>query len=74
MGSVQKNAKSADALQDKILAGNMAAELTAKAAIDKVVGGALIGADVSISMTSLINFIAYKKGEISKEKLIFYVP
>ncbi len=69
MGSVQKNAKSADALQKKILAGNMAAELTAKAAIEKVAGGALIGAGVSISMASLINFIAYKKGEISKEKL-----
>lgn len=69
MGSIQDNAKSAEALKDKVLSGNMATELTTKAAIGKVAGGALIGAAVSIAISSLINFIAYKKGKLSKTEL-----
>ena len=69
MGSVHDNAKSAEALKNKVLAGDMATELTAKAVIGKIAGGALIGAGISIGISSLTNYIEYKKGKISKEEL-----
>lgn len=70
MGSVEQNAKSADALKDKVQSGQMVTEFTVKEAADKVAGGAAIGAVISIGISSLFNFIAYKKGEINKEEML----
>jgi hypothetical protein len=70
MGSVEENAKSAEALKDKVQSGQMVTELTTKEVVGKVVGGAAVGAAISIGISSLFNYIAYKKGEISKKEMI----
>lgn len=70
MGSVEQNAKSVDALKDKIQSGQMATELTTKEVVGKIAGGTVIGAAISIGISSLFNFIAYKKGEISSEEML----
>jgi hypothetical protein len=69
MGSVEQNAKSADALKDKVQSGQMATELTTKEVAGKIAGGAVIGAAISIGISSLFNYIAYKKGEINREEM-----
>ncbi|WP_377890409.1 hypothetical protein [Alkalihalobacillus sp. R86527] len=70
MGTVKENSDSVNALNDKIQSGQMTTELSTKAVVDKVAGGVVIGAAISIGISSLFNFIAYKKGEISKPELI----
>ncbi|MDV6377751.1 hypothetical protein ORD22_05670 [Sporosarcina sp. GW1-11] len=70
MGSVEDNAKSARELKDRVQSGQMATELTTKEVMGKVAGGAVIGAAISIGISSLFNFIAYTKGEISKKEML----
>ncbi|KQL33531.1 hypothetical protein AN960_20875 [Bacillus sp. FJAT-25509] len=70
IGSVEKNAKSAEALKDKVQSGQLTTELTTKAVVGKVVGGAIIGAAISIGISSIFNYIAYKKGAISKKDML----
>jgi hypothetical protein len=70
MGTVKENSESVNALKDKIQSGQITTELSTKAVVDKVAGGAAIGAALSIGISSLFNFIAYKKGEISKQEMV----
>lgn len=69
IGSIEENKKSTEALKEKILSGNMVTEITPKAVLEKVAGGALIGAAFSVGISSLYNFILYKKGKISKKDM-----
>lgn len=69
MGTIEENAKSANALKDKVQSGQMATELTATEAAKKIAGGAVIGAVISVGISSLFNYIAYKKGKISKSEM-----
>ena len=70
MGSLEDNAKRAQELKDKVQSGDMATELTANEVIGKVAGGVVVGAAISITISSFFNYLAYKKGEISREELL----
>lgn len=70
IGGIEENAKSAEELKNKVQNGQMISELTTKNVVEKVAGGAAIGVVVSISISSLFNYVAYKKGEISKKEML----
>jgi hypothetical protein len=69
MGTVQENAKSAKALEDKVSSGNMVTAITPTAIAEKVVGGAVIGAVISIGISSIFSYIDYKNGKLTKEEM-----
>lgn len=70
VGSVEENRQSAEALKNKIESGKMTTELTVQDVTRKAVGGAVIGAAISISISGLFNYIAFKKGDITQEELL----
>lgn len=69
MGSIEENAESAQKLKEKIESGNMATEITLKNAGKKIAGGAIIGAGISIGISTLFAFIDYKNGKIDKKEM-----
>lgn len=70
MGTVESNAESADALKDKIQSSNMAPSLTPQAVLGKVASGACIGAAVSIGISAIMHFSAYRKGKITFQQFM----
>jgi hypothetical protein len=70
MGTLQENAESARALETKVQSGAMLTELTPAAVAQKMAGGAAIGAVLSLGISSLFSYIAYKQGKISKDAML----
>ncbi|MEN6325753.1 MAG: hypothetical protein ABFD18_06065 [Syntrophomonas sp.] len=69
MGTIQENAKSAKTLEDKVSSGNMVTAITPTAVAEKVIGGAVIGAVISVGISSLFSYIDYKNGKITKKEM-----
>lgn len=59
---------STERLKNKILNGQAHPEVTLQEATKKVVQGAVVGAAVSLTVSSITNYIKYKNGEITKEE------
>lgn len=69
MGTLDSNAASAEALKEKILSGDLSVGFTPVDVTEKLLGGAAIGAAISVTVSGLVQFIQYKNGQISWEQL-----
>lgn len=69
MGTLQDNLASAQYLSGEILSGQMAVDFTPLNVGGQMIGGGMIGAAVSVTVSGLIDFIAYKQGRIAKGEL-----
>lgn len=69
MGTLQDNLNSAQELSDKVLNEQLALGITAGEVAEKVVGGAAIGAVISVGISSLIAYMQYKNGKITLEEM-----
>ena len=55
-------------LEDKIMSGQATTSITFEQATQKMAQGAVIGAAVSLTISSITNYIRYKNGELSREE------
>ncbi len=69
-GTIEQNARSVEALQQKILDGKFDVAFTPKAVLGKVAGGVVIGAAVSITINSFISYLDYRNGKITREEMV----
>lgn len=60
--------KSNARLENKILSGQATTKPTTQQIVNKVKQGAIVGAAISITISSITNYCKYKNGEISKEE------
>jgi len=56
-------------LREKILAGEATTSVTLEQATKKMAQGAVIGAVIGLTISSITNYIAFKNGEISEEEV-----
>jgi len=69
MGTLQDNLQSAQELSDKILNGQLAVGMTPGAVIGEMIGGAGIGAAISVTVSSLVTYLQYKSGNITFDEM-----
>lgn len=67
-GTTTDVVESTERLTKKIQNGKADPTITADIVCDKMVSGAVIGAAISLTVSSLTSFMRYKNGEISKEE------
>ncbi|MFC6334259.1 hypothetical protein ACFP56_16645 [Paenibacillus septentrionalis] len=69
MGTLQDNQNSVQELSNKVLNEELAVSITAGEVAEKVVGGAVIGAAISIGVSSLLSYLQYKNRKITFEEM-----
>lgn len=69
MGTLQDNQNSVQELRNKVLNEELALNITAGEVTEKVVGGAVIGAAISVGVSSLLSYLQYKNGKITFEEM-----
>lgn len=69
MGTLQDNLQSAQELSDKILSGQLAVGMTPGAVAGEMIGGAGIGAAISVTVSSLVTYLQYKSGNITFDEM-----
>lgn len=69
MGTLQNNQNSVQELSNKVLNEELAVSITAGEVAEKVVGGAVIGAVISVGVSSLLSYLQYKNGKITIEEM-----
>ena len=68
-GTLQDNLQSAQELSDKILNGQLAIGMTPGAVAGEMIGGAGIGAAISVTVSSLVTYLQYKSGNITFDEM-----
>ncbi|MEE1012327.1 MAG: hypothetical protein U0L11_09900, partial [Acutalibacteraceae bacterium] len=66
MGTMDSTKKSTERLFEKIKSGNANTQITPDLVASKAAQGAVIGAAISLTISSITNFIRYKNGEITR--------
>lgn len=69
MGTLRDNLQSAQELSDKILNGQLAVGMTPGAVAGEMIGGAGIGAAISVTVSSLVTYLQYKSGNITFDEM-----
>ncbi|MGN7384086.1 hypothetical protein [Paenibacillus sp. SAFN-117] len=69
MGTLQDNQNSAQELSNKVLNEELALNITAGEVAEKVIGGAVIGAAISVGVSSLLSYLQYINGKITFEEM-----
>ena len=69
MGTLQDNLQSAQELSNKILNGQLAVGMTPGAVAGEMIGGAGIGAAISVTVSSLVTYLQYKSGNITFDEM-----
>lgn len=69
MGTLQDNQSSAQELSSKVLNEQLAVSMTPGAVAEKVIGGAAIGAVISVGISSLLTYMQYKSGKITLDEM-----
>lgn len=69
MGTLQDNLDSAHELGDKILRHDLATGFTPTTFAPEMLGGAAIGAAISVTISGLLAFLQYQSGHITLEQL-----
>jgi len=69
MGTLRDNLQSAQELSDKILNGQLAVGMTPGAVAGEMIGGAGIGAAISVTVSSLVTYLQYKFGNITFDEM-----
>ena len=68
-GTTESVQKSTKRLTEKMVNGKATPKITANEVLGKAASGAIIGAAVAVTVSSITNYIRYKNGEISKEEV-----
>lgn len=68
MGTMDSTKKSTERLFEKIKSGNANTQITPDLVASKAAQGAVIGAAISLTVSSITNFIRYKNGEITRNE------
>lgn len=68
-GTLQDNLSSAEDLKQKILHEQLALQMTPESVAREVIGGGMIGAAISVTVSSLMTFMQYKAGKLSIDEL-----
>lgn len=69
MGTLQDNLQSTQELSDKILNEQLAVGMTPGAVAGELIGGAGIGAAISVTVSGLITYLQYKSGNITFDEM-----
>ncbi|MFC5405101.1 hypothetical protein [Cohnella soli] len=65
MGTIQGNNDSAQHLSEQFLSGHMETGMSVGSIADKVVGGSVIGAAISVTVSGLLYYMQYRSGRMT---------